>query len=75
MVNYRCVVVEDSTIGLRAAKAAGMTCVVTKSSYTGNEDFVGSDAVFDCIGDAGSERFSLKDLLALSLERRSHQKA
>jgi hypothetical protein len=28
---YRCVVVEDSTIGLAAAKAAGMTCIITKS--------------------------------------------
>lgn len=28
---YRCVVVEDSAIGLAAAKAAGMTCIVTKS--------------------------------------------
>lgn len=27
----RCVVVEDSAIGLAAAKAAGMTCIVTKS--------------------------------------------
>ena len=31
----RCVVVEDSRIGLQAAKAAGMTCAITKSSYTG----------------------------------------
>ncbi|KAG2494894.1 hypothetical protein HYH03_007132 [Edaphochlamys debaryana] len=30
----KCVVVEDSRIGLRAAKAAGMTCIITKSSYT-----------------------------------------
>lgn len=28
---YRCVVVEDSAIGLAAAKAAGMKCIVTKS--------------------------------------------
>ena len=28
---YRCVVVEDSAIGLAAAKADGMTCIVTKS--------------------------------------------
>ncbi|EEE59363.1 hypothetical protein OsJ_11458 [Oryza sativa Japonica Group] len=28
-----CVVVEDSTIGLAAAKAAGMKCIVTKSGY------------------------------------------
>jgi len=26
-------VVEDSAIGLAAAKAAGMTCIVTKSGY------------------------------------------
>lgn len=28
-----CVVVEDSAIGLAAAKAAGMKCIVTKSGY------------------------------------------
>jgi beta-phosphoglucomutase-like phosphatase (HAD superfamily) len=56
------VVVEDSRIGMLAAKAAGMTCVITKSSYTQNEDFSVADAVFDCIGDAGDERFSLKEL-------------
>lgn len=54
--------VEDSRIGMLAAKAAGMTCVITKSSYTQNEDFSVADAVFDCIGDAGDERFSLKEL-------------
>jgi hypothetical protein len=40
-------------------------CVVTKSSYTQDEDFRAADAVFDCIGDAGDERFSLADLAAL----------
>ncbi|KAL0441151.1 UNVERIFIED_CONTAM: CBBY-like protein [Sesamum radiatum] len=54
-----CVVVEDSAIGLAAAKAAGMTCIVTKSGYTGDEDFVNADAVFDCIGDPPEERFDL----------------
>lgn len=58
----RCVVVEDSRIGMLAAKAAGMTCVITKSSYTQNEDFSAADAVFDCIGDAGDERFGLRQL-------------
>eukprot|EP00953_Heterococcus_sp_UTEX-ZZ885_P011992 6911-Heterococcus_DN1.PRE.5 len=33
------IVIEDSAIGLRAAKSAGMNCLVTKSSYTANEDF------------------------------------
>ncbi|KAL8215901.1 hypothetical protein R6Q57_022738 [Mikania cordata] len=55
----RCVVVEDSGIGLAAAKAAGMTCIVTKSGYTADEDFENADAVFDCIGDPPEERFDL----------------
>ena len=41
----RCWVVEDSNIGFRAAKAAGMRCVVTKSIYTENEDFEGADVI------------------------------
>ncbi|PSC75122.1 haloacid dehalogenase-like hydrolase domain-containing protein isoform A [Micractinium conductrix] len=58
----RCVVIEDSRIGLAAAKAAGMRCVVTESYYTKGEDFTIADAVFDCIGEAGDERFGLNDL-------------
>jgi HAD superfamily hydrolase (TIGR01509 family) len=58
----RCVVIEDSQIGLAAAKAAGMRCIVTQSYYTKNEEFRIADAVFDCIGEAGDERFSLNDL-------------
>ncbi|XP_021720215.1 CBBY-like protein [Chenopodium quinoa] len=54
-----CVVVEDSAIGLAAAKAAGMKCIVTKSGYTAEEDFENADAVFDCIGDPPEERFDL----------------
>lgn len=41
----RCWVVEDSNIGCRAAKAAGMRCLVTKSIYTEEEDFAGADLV------------------------------
>ncbi|KAG6529311.1 hypothetical protein ZIOFF_011508 [Zingiber officinale] len=54
-----CVVVEDSAIGLSAAKAAGMKCIITKSGYTAEEDFVTADAVFDCIGDPPEARFDL----------------
>ena len=54
----RCVVVEDSRIGMRAAKAAGMRCVVTTSPYTADEDFAEADALFDCIGD----NFGVDDL-------------
>lgn len=58
----RCVVIEDSRIGMLAARAAGMRCIVTTSSYTSGEDFADADAVFDCIGDEGDERFGLGDL-------------
>lgn len=41
----KCVVIEDSHIGLSAAKAAGMNCIVTKSPYTQDEDFSLADRV------------------------------
>ncbi|XP_019414887.1 PREDICTED: haloacid dehalogenase-like hydrolase domain-containing protein At3g48420 [Lupinus angustifolius] len=55
----RCVVVEDSAIGLAAAKGAGMKCIITKSGYTADEDFVNADAIFDFIGDPPEESFDL----------------
>lgn len=45
------VVVEDSANGLRAAVAAGLTTVVTISSYTADEDFTGAALVVDSLGD------------------------
>merc|ERR1719310_1904635 len=39
------VVIEDSGIGLQAAKAAGMVCCVTMSTYTAAEDFSTADKV------------------------------
>jgi HAD superfamily hydrolase (TIGR01509 family) len=42
-----CVVIEDSNIGLRAARGAGMRCIVTRSTYTRDEDFTGADRVVD----------------------------
>ena len=50
-----CVVVEDSHIGLTAAVAAGMKCVVTVSSYTADEDFAQADMVLSCLGDTEGE--------------------
>jgi HAD superfamily hydrolase (TIGR01509 family) len=46
-----CVIIEDSFIGLGAAKAAGIACIVTKSSYTKNEDFTGAAMVVDNLGE------------------------
>ncbi|KRA25307.1 haloacid dehalogenase [Microbacterium sp. Root61] len=39
------VVIEDSAIGLRAARAAGITTIVTVSTYTADEDFDGAARV------------------------------
>ena len=37
-------------------------CIITKSAYTKNEDFATADAIYDEIGEAGEEKFSLNDL-------------
>jgi len=42
---HECVAIEDSTIGLRAAKAAGLYTVVTPTYWTQAEDFSAADAV------------------------------
>lgn len=41
----RCLVIEDSERGLRAAKAAGLTCWVVPSALTRDQTFEGADAV------------------------------
>jgi HAD superfamily hydrolase (TIGR01509 family) len=48
------IVVEDSRNGMRAALAAGLTCVVTVSSYTAEEDFTGAALVVSSLGDPGA---------------------
>jgi hypothetical protein len=57
----RCVIVEDSHIGVRAAVAAGISCLVTKSSYTAMEDFTGAKMIVDELGD----RINLEILTSL----------
>lgn len=50
-----CVVVEDSMVGLRAAKGAGMKCLITYTSSTASEDFYaeGADAKVPELASAG----------------------
>ncbi|MFK8033318.1 MAG: HAD family hydrolase [Hyphomicrobiales bacterium] len=48
--SMKCVVVEDSHIGMTAALGAGIRCIVTKSSYTRNEDFSGASSIVDDLG-------------------------
>lgn len=61
----RCLVVEDSRNGLLAAKAAGMHCVVTKSTYTVDEDFSEADAVYPELGDPPGPHVTFAELQCL----------
>lgn len=61
----RCVIVEDSHIGVGAAVAAGISCLVTKSSYTGGEDFTGSKMIVEELGDDAASGITLETLASL----------
>jgi HAD superfamily hydrolase (TIGR01509 family) len=60
-----CLVVEDSRNGLLAAKAAGMRCLITKSSYTQDEDFTEADLVVTELGDDAPTAVTLRQLQAI----------
>jgi HAD superfamily hydrolase (TIGR01509 family) len=57
-----CMVIEDSNIGLRAAKGAGMNCIITISSYSLEEDFSIANRVVDHL-DAGGIDLTLCERL------------
>lgn len=63
-----CVIVEDSHIGLGAAMAAGIPCIVTKSSYTADEDFTGADMIVDELGEDPETGVTLDTLKGLLKE-------
>ncbi len=46
-----CLAFEDSALGLRAARGAGLRTLVTPSEYTEGEDFGGAWAVLDSLGE------------------------
>jgi HAD superfamily hydrolase (TIGR01509 family) len=54
LVPERCLVIEDSERGLRAAKAAGLTCWVVPSGLTMTGDFRAADAVLPDLGAAAA---------------------
>lgn len=62
-----CLVVEDSRIGLLAAKAAAMRCIITRSCYTQKEDFTEADGVYSELGDPPSVYVTIRDLKRLVL--------
>jgi HAD superfamily hydrolase (TIGR01509 family) len=51
-----CFVVEDSKNGVKAAKAAGLNCVVTTNVYTQKEDLSAGDIIVTCLGDPDGEK-------------------
>jgi HAD superfamily hydrolase (TIGR01509 family) len=59
-----CMVIEDSNNGLRAAKAAGMRCIVTKSTYTIEEDFSIADKVVNTLDDGVTLKLCAKIIAA-----------
>jgi len=48
----KCVVIEDSLIGLQAALDAGMKCVITHTPSTKDQDFKGAHSVFPELGES-----------------------
>jgi HAD superfamily hydrolase (TIGR01509 family) len=60
-----CVVIEDSSNGLLAAKSAGMTCVITSNGYTENEDFSQADLVVSELGDKPHVQVTLEKIRKL----------
>jgi len=61
----RCVIVEDTHIGLGAAKAADISCLVTKSSYSAAEDFTGASMIVEELGDEPNNIVTLETLTSL----------
>lgn len=62
------VAVEDSAVGLRAAKAGGLACLVVRNAYTHGHDFTGADLVVDGLGsgeaEPGSEEYEEAEVVA-----------
>ena len=45
MKPWECIVIEDASTGLKAAKGAGMTAIVIPNTHTRNENFYGADLI------------------------------
>jgi HAD superfamily hydrolase (TIGR01509 family) len=55
-----CIVIEDSSNGVRAAKSAGMFVVATTNGYTEREDLSAADIIVTSLGDPDGEKGLLK---------------
>lgn len=54
-----CIVFEDSSNGVKAAKGAGMNVVATVNEYTRDEDLSLADIIVSCLGDEAGEQAEL----------------
>eukprot|EP00904_Undaria_pinnatifida_P009252 jgi/Undpi1/5457/HiC_scaffold_2.g00736.m1 len=61
----RCMVIEDSLIGLEAALGARMNCVITYTESTKSQDFAGSVKVYPDLGEEGGVEVRAQELLDL----------
>ena len=59
-----CVAIEDSALGLMAARACGIPTVITVSDYTRGQDFSGASLVCDSL-DSNGQRIDLPHFAAL----------
>jgi HAD superfamily hydrolase (TIGR01509 family) len=50
-----CIVIEDSSHGINAAKAAGIKCIGYKNKSSGNQDLSSADLIVESIGDIDYE--------------------
>jgi HAD superfamily hydrolase (TIGR01509 family) len=57
-----CVVVEDTRVGLLAAKAAGMHCIITMNGYSKDEDFTEAELVVSELGDPPNVQVTLETI-------------
>ncbi len=62
------VAVEDSALGLRSAKAAGLACLVVRNSYTAGQDFTDADLVVDELGEADHPAMVVADPHGLAVD-------
>jgi beta-phosphoglucomutase-like phosphatase (HAD superfamily) len=64
-----CVAIEDSGLGLAAAKAAGLFTVVTPSPWTRGENFEGADLVLSSLASSPHPLQDIEERFSLARER------
>ncbi|MDB6043192.1 MAG: HAD-superfamily hydrolase, subfamily variant 3 [Gammaproteobacteria bacterium] len=57
----RAIALEDSAVGVRSAKAAGLFTVATPSLWTIGQDFAAADLVLTSLGDPGKPLYALDE--------------